>query len=162
MPSTSGSFTVYCSSYKSAGLKPFFRQMCAGSGVPGNGSFSHVANAQSEAAIFTSPLFTPVTLSDTADTSVAFVVSSVAAGYGDGVARGMINAAVLPLCSRMRMTSGPVMLLPSAHQRDVSLRTRRRDPVAPIDDGIDQHTARPGQIERFHQRERADVLDLAA
>ena len=32
MPSTSGSFAVYCSSYSSAGLKPFFRQMCVGIG----------------------------------------------------------------------------------------------------------------------------------
>ena len=37
-------------------------------------------------------LLTPSALSDTADTSVAFVVSSVAGGYGDGVPRGMISA----------------------------------------------------------------------
>ena len=45
-----------------------------------------------------------------------FVVSSVAGGYGDGVARGMISAAVVPLWPRMRMMSGPVMLLPSGNQ----------------------------------------------
>src|SRR5438034_7588105 len=80
MPSTSGSFTVYCSSYNNAGLNPFFRQMCAGSGVPGNGVFSQSANVQSPAGIFTSPLFTPIALSDTADTSVALLVSIVTGG----------------------------------------------------------------------------------
>jgi hypothetical protein len=113
MPRTSGSFTVYCSSYSSAGLKPFFKQMCAGSAVPGNGVCSHVANAQSVLAMFTTPRLTPAALSDTAEINFAVVVSSVAGGYGDGVARGIVSAAVVPLWPRMRMTSGPVMLLPS-------------------------------------------------
>src|SRR5436190_18878338 len=94
MPRTSGSFTVYCSSYSSDGSKPFFKQMCVGSGVPGNGVCSHVANAQSVLAMLTTPPLTPTGLSDTAEINLAFVVSSVAAGYGDGVPRGIINAAV--------------------------------------------------------------------
>ncbi len=94
-------------------MKPLFKQMRAGSGVPGNGVFSQVANAQSALAIFTTPDLTPSAVSETADTSVAFDVSSVAAGYGDGVPRGMISVAVLPLWPRSRTTSGPVMLLPS-------------------------------------------------
>src|SRR6266850_1679788 len=93
MPRTSGSFTVYCSSYSSAGLKPFFTQMRAGSGVPGNGVLSQLANAQSVLAMLTTPFLTPAALSDTAEISVAFVVSRVAAGYGDGVARGIVSAA---------------------------------------------------------------------
>ena len=56
----------------------------AGSGVPGNGVVAQSANAQSLAGITTVPLLTPVALSDTADTSDALVVSSVAGGYGDG------------------------------------------------------------------------------
>src|ERR1700730_10796813 len=113
IPSTSGSFTVYCSSYSRARSNPLFRQTWAGSGVPGNGACEQSANAQSLLEIFTSPLFTPVALSDEADTRVAFVVSSVRGGYGDGVARGMISAAVLPLCPTNRITSGPAMLAPS-------------------------------------------------
>src|SRR5262245_51414817 len=88
--------------------------MWVGSGVPGNGVFSQLANAQSPLAMLTTPPLTPEALSDTAEISLAFVVSRVAAGYGDGVARGIISVAVLPLWLRMRMTSGPVMLVPSA------------------------------------------------
>src|SRR5262245_54129920 len=87
--------------------------MCVGSGVPGNGVLSHVANAQSLLAMLTTPALTASPRSDTADSSFAFVVSSVAAGDGDGVARGMVSVAVVPLCPMIRTTSGPVMLLPS-------------------------------------------------
>ena len=40
------------------------------------------------------PLLTPVAFSVTADSSTACAVSSVAGGYGDNVARGIISAAV--------------------------------------------------------------------
>jgi hypothetical protein len=80
MPRTSGSFAVYCSSYNSAGLKPPFTHTWPGSGVPGNGVFAQSANAQSPAGITTVPLLTPVALSDTAETSDALEVSSVAGG----------------------------------------------------------------------------------
>src|SRR5436190_16715536 len=82
MPSTSGSFAMYCSSYRSAGLNPPFRQIRVASGVPGNGVVSQFANAQSVLRISTVPLFTPVALSVTADVSDAFVVSRVVGRYG--------------------------------------------------------------------------------
>ncbi len=55
------------------------------------------ANAQSLPESFTTPFLTPVALSEAADTSDAFAVSRLAGGYGDGVLRGMISAAVLPV-----------------------------------------------------------------
>src|SRR5262245_24522158 len=87
--------------------------MCVGSGTPGNGVFSHVANAQSVLASFTLPLFTPIGVSETADTSVAAAVSSVAGGYGVGVPRGIVRVAVFPFWPVILITNGPVMLLPS-------------------------------------------------
>jgi hypothetical protein len=94
-------------------LNPFFRQMCVGSGTPGNDVLSHVANAQSVLAIFTTPLLTPIGVSATADTRVAAVVSSVAGGYGVGVARGIVKVAVFPVWPVSLITSGPLTLLPS-------------------------------------------------
>src|SRR6188474_216914 len=96
MPRTSGSFAVYWSSYSSDGLNPSFRQICVVSWMPGKGDFSHVANAQSVLAIFTTPLFSPISVSATADTRVAAAVSIVAGGYGVGVPRGIVRVAVLP------------------------------------------------------------------
>ena len=52
--------------------------MRVGSGVPGNGTVRQSANAQSELAIETTPLFTPAGVSDATETSVALAVSSVA------------------------------------------------------------------------------------
>ena len=57
-----------------------FRQIRPGSGVPGNGMFSHDANAQSVLAILTTPDLTPSAVSEP-EIGVAFVVSSVTAGY---------------------------------------------------------------------------------
>src|SRR5262245_23775303 len=113
MPRTSGSFAVYCSSYSSDGLNPFFRQICVVSGTPGNGVVSHVANAQSVLAIFTTPLFAPIGVSATADTRLAAAVSSVAGGYSVGVPRGMIKVVVVPVTPVSLITNGPVILLPS-------------------------------------------------
>ena len=70
--------------------------MRVGSGVPGNGVVSHDANAQSVLAIFTTPDLTPSAFSDVAEISVAFDVSSVAAGYA-GVPRDIRSRAVVPL-----------------------------------------------------------------
>ena len=82
--------------------------------MPGNGVFSHVANAQSALAIFTTPALTPSALSDTADTSVAFVRVERRRRIRATACRAESSAvAVVPLWPRMRTTSGPVMLLPS-------------------------------------------------
>src|SRR6185295_12191976 len=112
MPRTSGSLTVYWSSYSRVGSKPFFKHTRVGSGVPGNGVVSQEANAQSALAIFVTPDLTPSAVSESAEINVAFDVSSVAAGYA-GVPRDIRIRAVLPFWSSMRAMNGPTMLLPS-------------------------------------------------
>src|SRR5215218_2311067 len=94
MPRTSGSFAVYCSSYNSDGLNPSFRQICV---------------------VSATPLFTPIGVSETADTRVAAAVSSVAGGYSVGVVeRAIVKVAVFPVWPVSLITNGPVILLPSA------------------------------------------------
>ena len=52
--------------------------------------------------------------------------------------------------------------LPSAHERDVALGACRRSAVAPVDDGVYEHTRRPGHVNRLRQRKRRDVFHAAA
>src|SRR5712691_5655387 len=73
MPYTFGSFAVYTSSYKYAGLKPPLRQIFLGSGAPGNGVLLQSANAHS---VLRKGMSLPS--SDARRVSVALDVSSVA------------------------------------------------------------------------------------
>src|SRR3954464_7550836 len=75
IPRTYGSFAVNASWYSSFGSKPFFRQICVGSGVPGNGLVAlHFAHAQSVLGIVVVAPMVPSGFSDACVVSVAFVV----------------------------------------------------------------------------------------
>ena len=77
MPSTYGSAAVNTTWYSRVASKPFFRQICVASGVPGNGwAASQRAHAQSWRGITTSSNTSPRWLSPPRDTSLAFAVSS--------------------------------------------------------------------------------------
>src|SRR5262252_9110575 len=72
IPRTYGSLAVNANWYSSFGSKPFLRQICVGSGVPGNGLVAlHFAHAQSVLGIVVVAPIVPSGFSEACVVSVA-------------------------------------------------------------------------------------------
>ncbi len=113
-PSTYGSVAVNTTWYNSVASKPFLRQICVGSGVPGNGcAASHLAHCQSEGGMVEPTVTMPSTVSCVCVVNVACVVSRVAGLYGRGLFCTRIGCELAPLRFTMRPRTVPVMDEPS-------------------------------------------------
>ena len=110
MPKTYGSAEVNTTWYRRVASKPFFRQICVGSGVPGNGlAASHFAQAQSVEAMATSPETSPRWFSPVRDTSLESRVSMLAGLYGTGLVCTISGCESGPARLTMRPSTSPVM-----------------------------------------------------
>ena len=96
------------------GAKPFFRQICVGSGVPGNGFAAlQLAQAQSLLGIAVTPVTMPSMVSWSCDSRCACDVSRVTGLYAMGFECSIIGEELGPLALRIRPMTGPVIDEPS-------------------------------------------------
>src|SRR5262245_25849940 len=115
LPRTYGSCAVNTTWYSRLGSNPDFRQSCVGSGVAGNGVLaSQRAQAQSPAAIVTSPRTPTASLSPPGEVRAAFVVSRLAGLYGTALGCTRSGWEAGPERLTMRPSTSPVMGVPPA------------------------------------------------